>query len=205
MNKTIKTIALSAAFLSSAAMANSQGTHVNVDTGLHSTLQILSQHVKNGSALNLAINTNNIDATVNTHSGFNSMNNVGDKIAVETSAIGAVNTGSINLQQGSLSAVNTGSLTAGFHAGGNAWEEVESYRSPDYSSGIEGHVSASLNTSYYDRFSETLSNYSAANLAFNSGAIDASVNTKAFENHIDGIKTSAIGAVNTGSITVTVK
>ena len=205
MNKTIQAIALSAAFLSSAAMANSQGTHVNVDTGLQSTLQILSQHVKNGSALNLAINTSNIDATVNTHSGFNSMNNVGDKIAVETSAIGAVNTGSINLQQGSLSAVNTGSFTAGLHAGGNAWEEAESHRSPDYSSGIEGHISANVNTSYYDRFSETMSNYSAANLAFNSGVIDASVNTEAFKNHIDGIKTSAIGAVNTGSITVTVK
>lgn len=205
MNKTIQAIALSAAFLSSAAMANSQGTHVNVDTGLNATLGILSQHVNNGSALNLALNTNNIDATVNTSGRFNSLNNVGDKIAVETSAIGAVNTGSINLQQGSLSAVNTGSLTAGLHAGGNAWEEAESHRSPDYSSGIEGHISANVNTSYYDRFSETMSNYSAANLAFNSGVIDASVNTEAFKNHIDGIKTSAIGAVNTGSITVTVK
>ena len=37
------------------------------------------------------------------------------------------------------------------------------------------------------------------------GAIDASVNVDGKVNHIDGIKTSAIGAVNTGSITVTVK
>ena len=73
------------------------------------------------------------------------------------------------------------------------------------SSELESSVSSKLNTSYYDQFSKTLSNYSAANLAFNSGAIDASVNVDGKVNHIDGIKTSAIGAVNSGSITVTVK
>ena len=200
MNKTITTIALSVAFLSSAAMAN----NVHVDTGLQQTLNLLSQHAKNGSALNLAINTNNIDATVNIDGRYNSLNNVGDKVAAETSAIGAVNTGSINLQQGNFSAVTAGTFSKTFDADKNAWHEVEGWHN-EKSSGLESSISAGVNTSYYDQFSTTLSNYSAANLAFNSGAIDASVNVDGKVNHIDGIKTSAIGAVNTGSITVTVK
>ena len=200
MNKTITTIALSVAFLSSAAMAN----NVHVDTGLQGTLQLLSQHTKNGSALNLAINTNNIDATVNIDGRYNSLNNVGDKVAVETSAIGAVNTGSINLQQGNFSAVTAGTFSKTFDADKNAWHEVEGWHN-EKSSGLESSISSTLNNSSYDQFSTTLSNYSAANLAFNSGAIDASVNVDGKVNHIDGIKTSAIGAVNTGSITVTVK
>lgn len=200
MNKTITTIALSVAFLSSAAMAN----NVHVDTGLQQTLSLLSQHAKNGSALNLAINTNNIDATVNIDGRYNSLNNVGDKVAAETSAIGAVNTGSINLQQGNFSAVTAGTFSKTFDADKNAWHEVEGWHN-EKSSGLESSISAGVNTSYYDQFSTTLSNYSAANLAFNSGAIDASVNVDGKVNHIDGIKTSAIGAVNTGSITVTVK
>ena len=200
MNKTITTIALSVAFLSSAAMAN----NVHVDTGLQGTLHLLSQHAKDGSALNLAINTNKIDATVNIDGRYNSLNNVGDKVAVETSAIGAVNTGSINLQQGNFSAVTAGTFSKTFDADKNAWHEVEGWHN-EKSSGLESSISAGVNTSYYDQFSKTLSNYSAANLAFNSGAIDASVNVDGKVNHIDGIKTSAIGAVNTGSITVTVK
>jgi len=200
MNKTITTIALSVAFLSSAAMAN----NVHVDTGLQQTLSLLSQHAKNGSALNLAINTNNIDATVNIDGHYNSLNNVGDKVAAETSAIGAVNTGSINLQQGNFSAVTAGTFSKTFDADKNAWHEVEGWHN-EKSSGLESSISSTLNNSSYDQFSKTLSNYSAANLAFNSGAIDASVNVDGKVNHIDGIKTSAIGAVNTGSITVTVK
>ena len=201
MNKTITTIALSVAFLSSAAMAN----NVHVDTGLQQTLTLLSKKNKNGTALNLAINTGNIDATVNIDGRYNSLNNVGDKVAAETSAIGAVNTGSINLQQGNFSAVTAGTFSKTFDADKNAWSELESYRSSDYSSDVESSISSKVNTSSYDQFSTTLSNYSAANLAFNSGAIDASVNVDGKVNHIDGIKTSAIGAVNTGSITVTVK
>ena len=200
MNKTITTIALSVAFLSSAAMAN----NVHVDTGLQQTLSLLSQHAKNGSALNLAINTNKIDATVNIDGRYNSLNNVGDKVAAETSAIGAVNTGSINLQQGNFSAVTAGTVSKTFDADKNAWHEVEGWHN-EKSSGLESSISSTLNNSSYDQFSKTLSNYSAANLAFNSGAIDASVNVDGKVNHIDGIKTSAIGAVNTGSITVTVK
>ena len=200
MNKTITTIALSVAFLSSAAMAN----NVHVDTGLQGTLALLSQHTKNGTALNLAINTGNIDATVNIDGRYNSLNNVGDKVAAETSAIGAVNTGSINLQQGNFSAVTAGTFSKTFDADKNAWHEVEGWHN-EKSSGLESSISSTLNNSSYDQFSKTLSNYSAANLAFNSGAIDASVNVDGKVNHIDGIKTSAIGAVNTGSITVTVK
>ena len=200
MNKTITTIALSVAFLSSAAMAN----NVHVDTGLQGTLALLTQHAKNGSALNLAINTNNIDATVNIDGRYNSLNNVGDKVAAETSAIGAVNTGSINLQQGNFSAVTAGTFSKTFDADKNAWHEVEGWHN-EKSSGLESSISPTLNNSSYDQFSKTLSNYSAANLAFNSGTIDASVNVDGKVNHIDGIKTSAIGAINTGSITVTVK
>ena len=203
MNKTIKTITLSVAFLSSAAMAN-PGNHVTVDTGLAATLAAVSQHANNGTALNLAINTATVDATVNVHGKYNSLNNVGDKVAVETSAIGAVNTGSINLQQGNLTAVNTGTVEKTFDAEKSAERSLELWRS-EGSSGFESSISASLNTDTYDQFSETLSNYTAANLAFNSAAIDASVNIGGKVNHIDGIKTSAIGAVNTGSITVTVK
>lgn len=184
-------------------MAN-PGNHVTVDTGLDATLAAVSQHAKNGTALNLAINTATVDATVNVHGGYNSLNNVGDKIAVETSAIGAVNTGSINLQQGNLSAVNTGTVEKTFDAEKSAERSLEQWRS-EGSSAFESSISASLNTDTYDQFSETLSNYTAANLAFNSAAIDASVNIGGRVNHIDGIKTSAIGAVNTGSITVTVK
>ncbi|CAB1218323.1 hypothetical protein [Acinetobacter bouvetii] len=202
MNKTIKTIALSVAFLSGAAMANAQ--QVTVDTGLNSTLAAISQHANNGTALNLAINTATIDATVNVDGRYNSLNNVGDKLAVETSAIGAVNTGSINLQQGSLSAVNTGTLESTLDAERSAARSLEEWRS-ERSSEFESSISASLNTDTYDQFTETLSNYTAANLAFNSAAIDASVNVDGRVNHIDGIKTSAIGAVNTGSIAVTVK
>ena len=117
MNKTITTIALSVAFLSSAAMAN----NVHVDTGLQGTLALLTQHAKNGSALNLAINTNNIDATVNIDGRYNSLNNVGDKVSAETSAIGAVNTGSINLQQGNFSAVTAGTFSKTFDADKNTW------------------------------------------------------------------------------------
>ena len=204
MNKTIKTITLSVAFLSSAAMANPQGNHVTVNTGLDATLAAVSQHAHNGTALNLAINTATIDATVNVHGGYKSLNSVGDKIGEETSAIGAVNTGSINLQQGNLSAVNTGTLEKTFDAEKSAERSLEQWRS-EGSSGFESSISASLNTDTYDQFSETLSNYTAANLAFNPAAIDASVNIGGRVNHIDGIKTSAIGAVNTGSITVTVK
>jgi len=204
MNKTIKTIALSVAFLSSAAVANAQNTTVNVDTGLQATLDLLSQKATNGTALNLAINTNNIDATVNTSGRFNSLESVGNTIAVETSALGAVNTGSINLEQGNLSAVNTGTLDASLDAERTTARNLEEWRS-EQSSELESSISAALNTDTYDQFSETLSNYSAANLAINTGAIDASVNASGFENHIEGIKTSAIGAVNTGSITVNVK
>ena len=204
MNKSIKTIVLSVAFLSSAAMANAQNNNVTVDTGLQATLNLLSQRTANGSALNLAINTNNIDATVNTSGRYNELESVGNTIAVETSALGAVNTGSISLQQGNLTALNTGTVDATLDAERSAARSLEEWRS-ERSSEFESSISTSLNTDTYDQFSETLSNYSAANLAINTGAIDASVNSRGLENHIEGIKTSAIGAVNTGSITVTVK
>ncbi|WP_442862691.1 hypothetical protein [Acinetobacter sp. SM34] len=185
-------------------MANAQNNNVTVDTGLQATLNLLSQRTANGSALNLAINTNNIDATVNTSGRYNELESVGNTIAVETSALGAVNTGSISLQQGNLTALNTGTVDATLDAERSAARSLEEWRS-ERSSEFESSISTSLNTDTYDQFSETLSNYSAANLAINTGAIDASVNSRGFENHIEGIKTSAIGAVNTGSITVTVK
>ena len=55
---------------------------------------------------------------------------------------------------------------------------------------------------------ETLSNYSASNIAYNAGTIDASVSAIAEGTQTavnNSITTTAIGAVNSGSITVTVK
>ena len=200
MNNTIKTIALSVsvAFLSSAALAVG-GHHVQVNTGLQDTLDLLAQNATNGSALNLAINTNSIDATVNTAGGIN---NLGD---IETSAIGAVNTGNITLEQGNVYQVSSGSFAGEFGASLNAWNDVGGHYHQQLDSGVEAAVSGAVDTEYYQELNSTLSNYAAANLAFNSGSVDASVNTKGFKNTIDTIKTSAIGAANTGSITVTVK
>ena len=200
MNNTIKTIALSVsvAFLSSAALAGG-GHLVQVNTGLQDTLDLLAQNATNGSALNLAINTNRIDATVNTAGGIN---NLGD---IETSAIGAVNTGNITLEQGNVYQVSSGSFAGEFGASLNAWNDVGGHYHQQLDSGVEAAVSGAVDTEYYQELNSTLSNYAAANLAFNSGSVDASVNTKGFKNTIDTIKTSAIGAANTGSITVTVK
>ena len=39
-------------------------TEVTVDTGLQATLESISQQVENGSALNLAVNTGDVDASV---------------------------------------------------------------------------------------------------------------------------------------------
>ncbi len=58
-----------------------------MNTGLQDTLDLLAQNATNGSALNLAINTNSIDATVNTAAG--GINSLGD--IPKTSAMGAVN------------------------------------------------------------------------------------------------------------------
>ena len=198
MNNTIKTISVSVAFLSSAALAGG-GHHVQVNTGLQDTLDLLAQNATNGSVLNLAINTNSIDATVNTAGGIN---NLGD---IETSAIGAVNTGNITLEQGNVYQVSSGSFAGEFGASLNAWNDVGGHYHQQLDSGVEAAVSGAVDTEYYQELNSTLSNYAAANLAFNSGSVDASVNTKGFKNKIDTIKTSAIGAANTGSITVTVK
>ena len=64
MKNTIKTIALSVAFLSGTGVAYAQETDVEVDTGLQATLDSISQQVANGSALNLAVNTADVDASV---------------------------------------------------------------------------------------------------------------------------------------------
>ncbi len=200
MNKTIKTIALSVsvAFLSSAALAGG-GHHVQVDTGLQDTLALLAQNAENGSALNLAINTNSIDATVNTAGGIN------DVGTIETSAIGAVNTGEITLEQGSVYQVSSGAFSGDLEASMSAWKNMDGHHYQQLDSGVEASVAAGVDTEYYQELNSTLSNYAAANLAFNSGSVDASVNTKGFKNTVESIKTSAIGAANTGSITVTVK
>ncbi|TCB71919.1 hypothetical protein E0H88_02665 [Acinetobacter sp. ANC 4216] len=204
MKKTVKTIALSVAFLTGAGMANAQDTEVAVDTGLETALATLSQQVTNGSALNLAVNTADINASVNTEGGFDAVNNFENTI--ETSALGAVNTGNLAVEQGSLSALSTGTLNATLEDQQSQLESLTDTES-DSSSQIESALGQSLDASFNEELNQTLSNYSVANVAFNSGAIDASVNTitGGTENNINGIKTSAIGAVNTGSITVTVK
>ena len=204
MKKTVKTIALSVAFLTGAGLANAQDTEVAVDTGLETALATLSQQVTNGSALNLAVNTADINASVNTEGGFDAVNNFENTI--ETSALGAVNTGNLAVEQGSLSALSTGTLNATLDDQQSQLESLTDTET-DSSSQIESVLGQSLDASFNEELNQTLSNYSVANVAFNSGAIDASVNTitEGTENNINGIKTSAIGAVNTGSITVTVK
>jgi len=204
MKKTVKTIALSVAFLTGAGMANAQDAEVAVDTGLETALATLSQQVTNGSALNLAVNTADINASVNTEGGFDTVNNFENTI--ETSALGAVNTGDLSVEQGSLSVLSTGTLSATLEDQQSQLESLTDTET-DTSSEIENTLSQSLDGDFKEELTQTLSNYSVANVAFNSGAIDASVNTitEGTENNINGIKTSAIGAVNTGSITVTVK
>lgn len=207
MKNTIKTIALSVSILG-AAMTTAQAADVRLHTigGFFgpATLSSLSQHASNGTALNLAVNTNMVNASVNTAGGFNYLDNVGNTIAVTTSAVGAANTGNISLEQGSMNAIHSGTFAGSLAATEDISHTSASFWGGYHASDFDSSLSAAVNSSYYNQFSETLSNYSAANIAYNSGAVNASVNTVGLSNHIDGISTSALGAVNTGSITVTV-
>ncbi|WP_445659993.1 hypothetical protein [Acinetobacter sp. F16] len=220
MKNTIKTIALSVAFLSGTGVAYAQETDVEVDTGLQATLDSISQQVANGSALNLAVNTADVDASVDLEALADVTTDATEAISslegtIETTAIGAANTGSISIEQGSLSTVTLDtlndtldseyteltSLTDNVTSG----EDVSEY---EESADISDTLSTALDTSFSEEINETLSNYSVANIAYNAGAIDASVSaiaegTEATINN--SITTTAIGAVNSGSITVTVK
>lgn len=98
MKNTIKTIALSVAFLSGTGMAYAQGdetpTDVTVDTGLQATLDSISQQVENGSALNLAVNTGDVDASVDLEAIAEATREAPEAISsiegtIETTAIGA--------------------------------------------------------------------------------------------------------------------
>jgi hypothetical protein len=273
MNTSIKTLVLSisVACLSSVAMAD---MNVSVDTDLTSTLSTISKQGTDGSALNLAINTGDVNASVNTAgTGFEfsthpfettgSVNQLqGD---IKTTAIGAANTGVISLEQGSSMIKSggafNGNLTAylkadksymnteatsgaeeaaaGGHASGGQqavdndsttvghWYESTSDESSSSNGSISGYensasnyatsattaftaaidegMAASVVSSHYAEAAATASNYAAANVAFNSGSIDASVNTSGFTNTLGSIETTAVGAANTGAITVTVK
>ncbi len=218
MKKTIKTIALSVAFLSGTGIAYAQ--EVEVDTGLQASLDAISQQVENGSALNLAVNTADIDASVDletyadvTQDATTAINTLENTI--ETTAIGAANTGSITIEQGSLNTVtsdivsetwdsestNFSTLTDNVANGDDISEYSES-------SDISETLSTTFDNDFSEEVNQTLSNYSVANIAYNAGAIDASVSaiTEGTENDLTNtITTTAIGAVNTGSITVTVK
>lgn len=211
MKNTIKTIALSVAFLSGTGMAYAQGdetpTDVTVDTGLIATLDSISQQVENGSALNLAVNTGDVDASVDINSEAGTLETITTLTgAIETTAIGAANTGNIELEQGSLNTLVTGEFEGGFEGVSNQLdEEITSDR--EWTSDIDRQLSGNFSGSFENQLDETLSNYSAANIAYNSGQIDASVSATVggAENEIGDITTTAIGAVNSGSITVTVK
>ncbi len=219
MKNTIKTIALSVTFLSGAGMAHAQ-TDVEVDTGLQASLDAISQQVANGSSLNLAVNTGDINASVDLESLAQATLEVPDAISsiegtVETTAIGAANTGSITIEQGNFNQVvsNVSDETYNYDfseviSASNSSETLEEAIAADSSSDISEVVSNSLSTNYSEEINETLSNYSAANIAYNAGAIDASVSaiTEGTQSAINNsITTTAIGAVNSGSITVTVK
>ena len=220
MKSTIKTIALSVAFLSGTGMAYAQETDVEVDTGLQATLDSISQQVANGSALNLAVNTADVDASVDLEALADVTTDATEAISslegtIETTAIGAANTGSISIEQGSLSTVTLDTLNETLDSeytdltsltdNVTSGEDVSEY---EESADISDTLSTALDTSFSEEINETLSNYSVANIAYNAGAIDASVSaiaegTEATINN--SITTTAIGAVNSGSITVTVK
>ncbi|MEG2808699.1 MAG: hypothetical protein RR932_12125, partial [Acinetobacter sp.] len=90
----------------------------------------------------------------------------------------------------------------------NNSETLEELSEVADSSDISEVVSSTLSTDYSEEINETLSNYSVANIAYNAGAIDASVSaiSEGTQTAINNsITTTAIGAVNSGSITVTVK
>ena len=220
MKNTIKTIALSVAFLSGTGVTYAQETDVEVDTGLQATLDSISQQVANGSALNLAVNTADVDASVDLEALADVTTDATEAISslegtIETTAIGAANTGSISIEQGSLSTVTLDTLNetldseytdlTGLTDNVTSGEDVSEY---EESADISDTLSTVLDTSFSEEINETLSNYSVANIAYNAGAIDASVSaiaegTEATINN--SITTTAIGAVNSGSITVTVK
>ena len=277
MNTPIKTIVLSVsmACLSSIAMAGGNhhgsggGTVVSVDTNLTNTLNTISEQGLNGVALNLAVNTGDVNASVNTvGTGFGvsshpfeldaqSLNELqGD---IKTTAIGAVNNGTITLEQGnmtsgsggqfagSLSGYVKGSVSSatsetasgaeqaaaaeqaaesayseGWHhsisdeaashsssasnsASNSSASNYYSNATTAFSAAAEAGTNAAISGSNYEYYTSTLSNYAAANVAFNSGSIDASVNTTGFTNTLGDITTTAIGAANTGTISVTVK
>lgn len=278
MKTPIKTIVLSVsmACLSSMAMAD---TDIMVDTDLTNTLATIAKQGLDGSALNLAINTGKVDASVTTtgegfdlstnhHHGFQvdaqSMNKLqGD---IKTMALGASNNGTINLEQGSTTASQSVTLDGSFKAGvagyvnhtdsettalsdqtagggqasagqsSSSYEEVDGghhhgssvsdessssngsisgwyYNANNYyntaseafTAALAAGVEAEISTSSASSVASTASNYAAANVAFNSGDINASVNTTGFTNTLGNIETTAVGAVNTGAITVTVK
>lgn len=276
MNTPIKTIVLSVsmACLSSVAMAGGNhgsggGTVVSVDTNLTNTLNTISEQGLNGVALNLAVNTGDVDASVNTvGTGFGvsshpfeldaqSLNELqGD---IKTTAIGAVNNGTITFEQGNMTSGNggqfAGSLSGyvkgsvssatsetasgaeqaaaaeqaaesayseGWHhsvsdeaashsssasnsASNSSASNYYSNATTAFSAAAEAGTNAAISGSNYEYYTSTLSNYAAANVAFNSGSIDASVNTTGFTNTLGDITTTAIGAANTGTISVTVK
>lgn len=276
MNTPIKTIVLSVsmACLSSVAMAGGNhgsggGTVVSVDTNLTNTLNTISEQGLNGVALNLAVNTGDVDASVNiVGTGFGvsshpfeldaqSLNELqGD---IKTTAIGAVNNGTITFEQGNMTSGNggqfAGSLSGyvkgsvssatsetasgaeqaaaaeqaaesayseGWHhsvsdeaashsssasnsASNSSASNYYSNATTAFSAAAEAGTNAAISGSNYEYYTSTLSNYAAANVAFNSGSIDASVNTTGFTNTLGDITTTAIGAANTGTISVTVK
>ena len=219
MKNTIKTIALSITFLSGAGMAYAE-TDVEVDTGLQASLDAISQQVANGSSLNLAVNTADVDASVDlealgsvTREATSAIGSI--EGTIETTAIGAANTGSISIEQGSLNKVVSDVVDQTSEASYNEvtsvinnYETVEELAEATDNADISEVLNTSLSTNYSEEINETLSNYSVANIAYNAGAIDASVSaiTEGTEAAINNsITTTAIGAVNSGSITVTVK
>ena len=222
MKNTIKTLALSVTLLSGAGMAYAADgdTDIEVNSGLEATLDSISQQVENGSALNLAVNTADVDASVTLDATATATREATDAIAsiagdIETTAMGAANTGSISIEQGSLSTkvsdVSDEASNRDYSeviSSMNNSETLEETTEAANSSNISEIVSSSLSTNYSEEVNKTLSNYSVANIAYNAGAVNASVDvtTAGAEASINNsIKTTAMGAVNTGSITVTVK
>src|SRR5690606_39633059 len=145
---------------------------------LQATLDSISQQVENGSALNLAVNTGNVDASVDLEAIAEATREAPEAISsiegtIETTAIGAANTGSISIEQGSYNKVvsdisdetydyDSSQVTSTV----NNSETLEELSESSDSSDISEVVSSTLSTDYSEEINETLSNYSVANIAY---------------------------------------
>ena len=191
MNTPIKTIVLSVsmACLSSITMAGGNhhgsggGTVVSVDTNLTNTLNTISEQGLNGVALNLAVNTGDVNASVNTvGTGFGvsshpfeldaqSLNELqGD---IKTTAIGAVNNGTITLEQGNMTSGSGGQFAgslSGYVKGSVSSATSETASGAEQAAAAEQAAESAYSEGWHHSVSDEAASHSssASNSASNS-------------------------------------